>query len=144
MAVLAETITIWDDLRRRFHFAGGCTSLRHLLGDVVPLLVIQPYGLGTAAVLATATTWRWAAYIDADAKTLERIQLENLEVTRVNLELARSREAIGQSSPGEVYRWEGEIANLRIDVIRGKPERYVWFRSGNGFACRQHWHRYCF
>jgi hypothetical protein len=28
-------------------------------GTAAPLLVIQPYGLGSTAVLATSTTWRW-------------------------------------------------------------------------------------
>lgn len=31
-----------------------------------PLLITQPYGLGTAAVLATATTWRWQMRTPAD------------------------------------------------------------------------------
>lgn len=33
--------------------------LRNGQGQPQPLLITQPYGLGTAAVLATATTWRW-------------------------------------------------------------------------------------
>jgi outer membrane protein TolC len=64
------------------------------------------------------------AYLDVlRAKTIERIQRENLDRTRVNLELARSREAVGQSNPGEVYRWEGAIANQRIAVIRANSQR---------------------
>lgn len=35
-------------------------------GRSQPLLVTQPYGLGTAAVLATATTWRWRMRTPAD------------------------------------------------------------------------------
>jgi uncharacterized membrane protein len=35
-------------------------------GGPRPLLVTQPYGLGTAAVLATATTWRWQMRTPAD------------------------------------------------------------------------------
>jgi len=39
----------------------AATTLLELVQDetVRPLLVTQPYGLGTTAVLATATTWRW-------------------------------------------------------------------------------------
>jgi len=35
-------------------------------GGPQPLLVTQPYGLGTAAVLATASTWRWQMRTPAD------------------------------------------------------------------------------
>ncbi|HEX7035821.1 MAG TPA: vWA domain-containing protein [Pseudomonadales bacterium] len=39
----------------------AATTLLEVLidGEPRPLLVTQPYGLGTTAVLATATTWRW-------------------------------------------------------------------------------------
>ena len=39
----------------------GATVLLEWVGDetVAPLLVEQPYGFGRAAVLASATTWRW-------------------------------------------------------------------------------------
>lgn len=39
----------------------AATTLLEVLidGEPQPLLVTQPYGLGTTAVLATATTWRW-------------------------------------------------------------------------------------
>jgi hypothetical protein len=41
-------------------------------GEPRPLLVSQPYGLGTAAVLATATTWRWrmSTPVDDERHTL--------------------------------------------------------------------------
>ena len=36
------------------------TLLELVVGETGhPLLVMQPYGLGTSAVLATASTWRW-------------------------------------------------------------------------------------
>ncbi len=57
------------------------------------------------------------------AKTFERIQKENLEVTRTNLELAQVRESIGQASPGEVYRWQTQIANNRQAVIDASRDR---------------------
>ena len=59
------------------------------------------------------------------AKTFERIQRQNLRRTRQNLELARVRYDIGQAGPGEVYRWENEIANGRKAVIDAKATRHV-------------------
>lgn len=57
------------------------------------------------------------------AKTFERIQQDNLRVTRSNLELARVRQSIGASGPGEVYRWESQIANNRQSVIQTSASR---------------------
>jgi len=45
------------------------------------------------------------------------IQKDNLEVTRVNLEMAKLREKVGTSGPGEVYRWEIQMAGARQAVI---------------------------
>ncbi len=55
--------------------------------------------------------------------TFEKIQQENLKVTRQNLEFARVREAIGSAGPSEVYRWESEIATNRKDVILANSQR---------------------
>ena len=57
------------------------------------------------------------------AKTFERIQQENLKMTRQNLELARLREVIGNAGPAEVYRWESEIALNRNAVIDANSQR---------------------
>jgi outer membrane protein TolC len=57
------------------------------------------------------------------AKSYERIQQENLRLTRHNLELARVREAVGSASPAEVYRWESEIALNRKAVIEANSQR---------------------
>ncbi len=57
------------------------------------------------------------------AKTFERIQKENLQVTRTNLELAQVREFIGSASAGEVYRWEAQIAGNRQAVINASAQR---------------------
>jgi outer membrane protein TolC len=51
------------------------------------------------------------------AKNIERIQKDNLKLTRENLERARIRESIGAAGPEEVYRWESEIANSRQAVL---------------------------
>ncbi|MGD8700590.1 MAG: TolC family protein [Gemmatimonadales bacterium] len=58
------------------------------------------------------------AYLDIlKAKTIERIERENLRITRENLEFAEVRRSIGTASPGEVFRWESQIANNRQAVI---------------------------
>ena len=59
------------------------------------------------------------------AKTLERIERENLFVTRENLELSQIREQIGTASAGEVYRWETVIASNRGAVIDANARRNV-------------------
>jgi outer membrane protein TolC len=57
------------------------------------------------------------------AKTFERIQRDNLDLTRANLELAEVRVAVGTATPGEVYRWETQIANDRQSVIDASSQR---------------------
>ena len=57
------------------------------------------------------------------AKAFERIQVENVRLTRSNLELARVRETLGQSGPAEVLRWESQIATSRKDLILASADR---------------------
>jgi len=57
------------------------------------------------------------------AKSIERIQRENLELTRRNLERSRSRRELGAAGPGEVYRWESQIADNRKDLIAAIARR---------------------
>ena len=57
------------------------------------------------------------------AKTFERIQQENLRVTRKNLDFASVREVVGSAGPAEVYRWESEIASNRKAVIEINAQR---------------------
>ena len=52
------------------------------------------------------------------AKTAENIQKENLDVTRKNLELARISTSLGQSGPSDLYRWQGEIANAKSNLLK--------------------------
>ena len=52
-----------------------------------------------------------------NTKTTERIQRQNLNLTRTNLELARVRRRIGVARAAEVVRWENQIANNRRTVI---------------------------
>lgn len=51
------------------------------------------------------------------AETLERIQRENLRVTRENLDLARVRRSVGTAGEAEVVRWESQIARDRQAVV---------------------------
>lgn len=50
-------------------------------------------------------------------KSIERIQKDNLKLTRANLERARVRQSTGVAGPEEVYRWENQIANSRQLVL---------------------------
>lgn len=56
-------------------------------------------------------------------KTFERIQRQNLALTRSHLELSRSRRQIGVARASEVIRWENQIANNRRDVIAANAQR---------------------
>jgi outer membrane protein TolC/ABC-type uncharacterized transport system substrate-binding protein len=59
-----------------------------------------------------------SAYLNVlRAKSIERIQQENLKLTRENLERARIRVDIGAAGPEEVYRWESQIADSRRNVL---------------------------
>jgi outer membrane protein TolC len=51
------------------------------------------------------------------AQTLADVQRSNLYRTRANLEVARLREDVGSASRADIYRWQGEVANARRDVI---------------------------
>ncbi len=51
------------------------------------------------------------------AKTIERVQKDNLQLTRSNLELARVRVEIGQAGREELYRWQSQIAVNKRDVV---------------------------
>jgi outer membrane protein TolC len=64
------------------------------------------------------------AYLNLlQAQTVERIRRENLALTRDNLALARLRERLGSARPGEVLRWEAQIASSRSDLIAAASGR---------------------
>jgi outer membrane protein TolC len=66
------------------------------------------------------------AYLNLlSAKTIEKIQQNNLRLTRTNLEFARNREIIGVSGPGEGYRFENQLASNRIDVVAAQSTRNI-------------------
>jgi outer membrane protein len=56
-------------------------------------------------------------------KTVERIQKENLKVTKKNLELARVRRSIGTTGLADVYRWEVQLATDKKAVINAIAAR---------------------
>ncbi len=58
------------------------------------------------------------------AQTVEEIRKSNLEVSRSNLELAQVRRAVGTAGPGEVYRWESEVATARRDLVGARADTY--------------------
>ncbi len=65
-------------------------------------------------LLETAT-----AYLNVlRARAFERIQKNNLGLTRANLDRARVRQAVGTASPSEVYRWESEVATVHKQVLK--------------------------
>ncbi len=51
------------------------------------------------------------------AKTLERVEKENLKLSRANLERARVRVSVGMANRSEEFRWESQIAGNRSEVL---------------------------
>jgi outer membrane protein TolC len=64
-----------------------------------------------------------AAYIGVlRARTLADVQRSNLFRTRSNLEVARLREGVGSASRADIYRWQGEVATARRDLIAAEAQ----------------------
>ncbi|MDH3402528.1 MAG: TolC family protein [Acidobacteriota bacterium] len=57
------------------------------------------------------------------AKALERVQRNNVDRTRSNLEISRERRDIGVASAGEVLRWESQIATARKTLVEAAADR---------------------
>ncbi|MCC6145820.1 MAG: TolC family protein [Candidatus Hydrogenedentes bacterium] len=57
------------------------------------------------------------------AGTFEQVQKDDLKVTREHLELARVRQEAGVANPGEVYRWESQLAQSRINALEATSQR---------------------
>ena len=58
------------------------------------------------------------AYLEVlRAQTTFDVQRSNLEVTRANLLLARTRNELGAAAAGEVFRWEAEEANAARSLL---------------------------
>jgi outer membrane protein TolC len=56
-------------------------------------------------------------------KTAEKIQKQNLELTRKNLELARVSNSIGESGPSDLYRWQSEISTAKANLLNATAQR---------------------
>ncbi len=59
------------------------------------------------------------------AKTFERIERDNLTVTKTNLELARLRVSTGAASQAEVHRWRAQVANNQQAVVDAEVRRSI-------------------
>lgn len=59
------------------------------------------------------------------AKTFEQIARDNVNLNRSNLELARLRVSVGTAAPGEVFRWEAQIANDRLTLVEASAQTRV-------------------
>lgn len=59
------------------------------------------------------------------AKTGVRIQEENLEVSRRNLKIARTRNAVGYAGVADVFRWESEVAQATQASIEAFNALYL-------------------
>ena len=56
------------------------------------------------------------------ARTFAEVQRSNLYRTRSNLEVARLREGVGSASRADIYRWQGEVATARKELISGEAQ----------------------
>jgi outer membrane protein TolC len=66
------------------------------------------------------------AYISVlQARTLAEVRRSNLYRSRSNLETARVRESVGSTSRADLYRWQGEVANARREVIAAESQVQV-------------------
>ncbi len=65
-------------------------------------------------------------YLDVlRTKTNNRVQKDNLRLSRSNLALAKSRRRAGTAGPSEVFRWESEIANAKRAVVEAQAQTRV-------------------
>jgi outer membrane protein TolC len=60
-----------------------------------------------------------------DARTVADVRRSNLYRNRSNLEVARLRENVGSASRADIYRWQGEVANSRRDLIAAESQVQV-------------------
>ncbi len=102
-------------------------------GEREPLLVVQRYGKGRTAALATASTWRWQMKLEAEDTRHERFwqQLARWMAAeapnRVNIDMGQARFAPDQEIPmtvnvyGAAYRPLGgaEVRGLLTDPFGG-------------------------
>jgi outer membrane protein len=64
-----------------------------------------------------------AAYLNVlRSSTVADVRRTDLYRTRTNLEVARLREGVGTTSRADIYRWQGEVANARRDLIAAEAQ----------------------
>jgi outer membrane protein TolC len=56
------------------------------------------------------------------SRTLAQVRRSDLTRTRSNLEVARLREGVGSSSRADIYRWQGEVADARRELIAAEAQ----------------------
>ncbi len=54
------------------------------------------------------------------AKTNVQIQMENLEASKTNLEVAKVRANLGSKNKADVYRWESEVASSKQNIVEAQ------------------------
>ena len=59
------------------------------------------------------------------ARTVADVRRSNLYRNRSNLEVAKLREGVGTVSRADIYRWQGEVANSRRDLISAESQERV-------------------
>ncbi|MFC1563396.1 hypothetical protein ACFL6G_00605 [candidate division KSB1 bacterium] len=125
----------WDEMPKltSINYLGevkpGATVLaekpRDRYGEPEPLLVTHRYGKGRAAVLATASTWRWQLQREAGDQRHERFwrQLVRWMITsapdKVNLDLADNVFSPGDEIPLSVKVYDDDYSPLEFVTVRG-------------------------
>ncbi|HXV62444.1 MAG TPA: TolC family protein [Vicinamibacteria bacterium] len=100
-------------------FSDSAWANKKIQEDLQRALVLEEQSFRLDVVQEATST-----YLDVMRRlTSERIQKENLALTRSNLELAQLRVAIGTSSTSDVYRWQAQIAADQDAVIRASAQR---------------------
>lgn len=75
-------------------------------------------------IVQAATT---AYYLVLNAQSQLRVQENNLQISRTNLELAQNRVTLGTSTLADVYRWEAEVARAQVIVVSARSDlRQSW------------------
>lgn len=94
-------------------------------------------------IVQAATT---AYYTLLNARSQLRVQEDNLQISRTNLELAEDRVRLGTSTRADVYRWEAEVAQAQIGVLSARAaynqswetlNRLLHRPQGTQFAVRE-------
>lgn len=94
-------------------------------GSAEPLLVVQNYGKGRTAALATASTWRWQMLVDAEDNRHERFWrqlarwLTASAPDRVNIDTDDRPSAPGEELPVTVTVFTETFAPETSAIVRG-------------------------